>query len=88
MTYSIYKITNKVTDRVYIGKTCNTTCRFRHHLSTLRGGKHFIGMGWEAAGNLEKTLIREAGDPYNRLSNPNYVHHCTIRAALRRAQIN
>lgn len=36
----IYKITNVVNNKIYIGSACNIMQRFSNHKSSLRKGKH------------------------------------------------
>lgn len=38
--YHIYKITNKINDKCYIGSAVNLTDRWRKHIKTLEGGNH------------------------------------------------
>lgn len=40
MISGIYKITNTITKRFYIGQSKDIKTRFKNHLSTLRGNKH------------------------------------------------
>lgn len=40
MISGIYKITNTITNRFYIGQSKDIKTRFKNHLSTLRGNKH------------------------------------------------
>jgi hypothetical protein len=105
--YSIYRITNNVTGRVYVGRTLNPKERLNGHWKCLRSGRHKIkelqddynALGesaftfsvicemsdWQEASLTERRLIREQNNPYNRLGNPNYVHHVTLRSQAAKA---
>jgi group I intron endonuclease len=81
-TYHLYKLRNgnhNIPDLQHDFKTYGEHCFTFTVLHVIED--------WLEASEMERQTIRNAGNSYNRLGNPFYIHHHTLRAMNRTKEI-